>query len=162
MAFCGKCGAQLPDNSTVCPFCGAPREDNANRQQGFYNQQPDYANCVNGADFTDQMDPNDIQQNKAMAILAYFGMLFLVPMLAAPNSRFARFHANQGLVLFILDIALSALAAFFSWVPFLGKIIGGSVTAVGLVFTILGVVNAANGQAKELPLIGAIARHIIK
>lgn len=160
MAFCGNCGTQLPDNSTVCPSCGAPRQDNANQQQGYYNQQPDYANYVNGADFTDQMDPNDIQQNKSMAILSYFGILFLVPMLAAPNSRFAKFHANQGLVLFLLEIACSGVAAFFSWIPFFRGIVGSSVVIAALVFIVLGVVNAANGEAKELPLIGIITRQI--
>ena len=33
-----------------------------------------------------------------MAILAYFGILVLIPILAAKDSKFARFHANQGLL----------------------------------------------------------------
>ena len=148
MAFCGKCGTQLPDDSAVCPSCGAPREDNANQQQGYNNQQTGYAGYVNGADFTGQMDPNDIQQNKVMAVLAYFGILFLIPALAAPNSRFAKFHANQGLVLFLFEIALSVLASIFCWIPFLNAIVGGFVTIAALVYIILGVVNAVNGEAK--------------
>ena len=35
-------------------------------------------------------DPNDVQSNKVMAILAYFGILFLIPLLAAKESAYAR------------------------------------------------------------------------
>ena len=42
-------------------------------------------------------DPNDVQSNKVMAILAYFGILFLIPLLAAKESAYARYHTNQGL-----------------------------------------------------------------
>lgn len=41
-------------------------------------------------------DPQDVQANKVMAILAYFGLLVFVPLFAAKESRFARFHTNQG------------------------------------------------------------------
>ena len=36
-------------------------------------------------------DPNDVQSNKVMAILAYFGILFLIPLLAAKESAGAYF-----------------------------------------------------------------------
>ena len=39
-------------------------------------------------------DSNDVAQNKVMGILAYIGFLFLVPLLAAKDSKYARFHAN--------------------------------------------------------------------
>ena len=152
MAFCSNCGAQLPDNSAVCPSCGAQQDNNANQQQAYVNQQPNYAN-VNGADFTGQMDPNDIQQNKVMAVLAYFGILFLIPLLAAPNSRFARFHANQGLILFLAEVILGVIAI----IPFVGWILCGLGEIAAFVFMILGIVHAANGEAKELPLIGKIS-----
>lgn len=40
----------------------------------------------------------DAQENKGMAVLAY--LIFLIPLLAAKESKFARYHTNQGLVLF--------------------------------------------------------------
>ena len=43
----------------------------------------------------------DAEQNKVFGILAYLGILCLIPLLAAKDSRFARYHANQGLVLFL-------------------------------------------------------------
>ncbi len=45
------------------------------------------------------VDP-DVEKFKGLAVLAY--IFFLIPLIAAPNSKFARFHANQGLLLFIL------------------------------------------------------------
>jgi len=97
-------------------------------------------------------DPADVEKNKVFAILAYLGLLFLVPLLAAKDSRFAMYHANQGLVLFLFDIACSAVMI----IPFLGWIIGGAGWIARIVFMIMGIMNAANGQMKPLPLIGGI------
>ena len=67
-----------------------------------------------------------------MAILAYFGPLVLVPILAARESRFAQYHANQGLVLLIVGI-------------------------VFLVLAVIGIINASKGEMKPLPVIGGIS-----
>ena len=142
MAVCSKCGAQIPDNTGVCPSCGAPQENGANQQA-----------YVNGGNY---MDPNDVQQNKVMAVLAYIGILFLVPLLAAPNSQYARFHTNQGLVLFLFDIVVGILTAFLAFIPFIGLIVSSLLGLGVFVLMILGIVNAATGKANELPLIGKI------
>lgn len=121
------------------------------------------AGINNTADTTGEYDAQDIQNNKAMAILAYFGPLVLIPLLAAKGSKFARYHSNQGLVLCIVAIAygiiygiLSSTILFISWrLYFLISIIG-LVGIVFLVLAILGIVNAANGKVKELPVIGKI------
>ncbi len=142
MAVCSKCGAQIPDNTGVCPTCGAPQENGANQQA-----------YVNGGNY---MDPNDVQQNKVMAVLAYIGILFLVPLLAAPNSQYARFHTNQGLVLFLFDIVVGILSAVLAFIPFVGLIVSSLLSLGAFVLMILGIVNAATGKANELPLIGKI------
>lgn len=106
----------------------------------------------------------DVQQNKVFGILAYIGILFLVPLLAARDSQYARFHTNQGIVLYITDIILGIvsgiLSAFFMWIPFLGTIISALIGAVigifSLVMLILGIVNACSGEPKKLPVIGGI------
>jgi len=109
------------------------------------------------------MDPEtlDIEQNKVFAVLAYIGILFLVPLLAAPRSRFARYHTNQGIVLFlsvlILWFGLGVLAAIpfvnFILIP-LGIPAGFILSAGGLVFMVVGIVHAASGEYKPLPWIG--------
>lgn len=129
-----------------------------------YNQQSfeeKVQQQFNTSDTTSQYDPRDIDQNKLMAILAYLGILVIIPILAAKESKFARFHSNQGLVLFIASILfyivysiLSSIIIAISWkLGFLVSIIG----LVGIVFFVLmiiGIVNAAGGKAKELPIIG--------
>jgi uncharacterized membrane protein len=97
----------------------------------------------------------DVDQNKVYAILSYIGILFLVPLLAAPESPFARYHTNQGIVLFISALVVHFASIFIGFATlglgFLGVPLGWMVI---LVFMILGIVNAANGQCKPLPLIG--------
>lgn len=154
MAFCNKCGNQLPDGANNCPNCGAPAGITQQNTQDFVN------NMMNTNDTTSQFDPQDINNNKGMSVLAYIGFLFLVPLLACPNSKFARYHTNQGLVLFLLEFALGVVTGILGIIPIAGLIIGGLLSAVGGIFTlvlmIMGIINAAQGQAKELPLIGKI------
>ena len=109
------------------------------------------------ADTTSEFDQNDIQQNKAMGILAYLSWLVLIPLFAAKESKFARFHCNQGLVLAIAEIAIWVVCGILSRIPFIGwlfVVIEGLLGVVFLVLSILGIINAAKGQAKELPIIG--------
>ena len=95
---------------------------------------------------------------KAYGILAYFGLLFLVPLLAG-KTEFSKFHANQGIILFILDAILGAVAAVLAWIPILGWIVAGLAGLAGLVlfvFAIIGIVNAANGEMKPVPVVGTL------
>lgn len=110
-------------------------------------------------DTTGEYDPADIEQNKVFAILAYLSILVLVPILGAKESKFARFHANQGLVLVIAAIAIGIVIGILQFIPVLGiifSIVGWIINIALLVLCIIGIVNACNGKAKELPLIGSI------
>jgi len=104
-------------------------------------------------------DAADIEQNKVYAVLAYLGILFLVPLLAAPNSRYARYHTNQGIVLFIATVVVTGGFYVLAHIPFLGRVLGlaGSVAwIVAFVFMILGIINAATGKCQPLPLVGGV------
>lgn len=118
-------------------------------------------NFTNTPDSTSQFDPADIQSNKVMAVLSYFGFLFLIPLLAAKDSRFAKFHVNQGLVLFVVEVILGVVQGIFGlfYIPVISTIISVALWVVSIllfVFAILGIVNAAQGKAKALPIIGGI------
>ena len=96
-----------------------------------------------------------------MAILAYFGPLVLIPIFAAKQSKFARYHSNQGLVLLIASILygiayniLSSIILAISWRLYFIVSIIGLVSIVITILAIIGIINAATGKAKELPLIG--------
>jgi uncharacterized membrane protein len=125
------------------------------------NFEDKFSELNNTKDSTSEFSQQDINSNKVMAILAYLGILVLVPIFAAKESKFARFHANQGLVLFLAEIAfyivltiVSAIILAISWKLYFIITILSLVWIVFLVLAIIGIINAANGKAKELPVIG--------
>lgn len=50
-----------------------------------------------------------VEEGKIYAFLGYWGILFLIPILAKRDNEFAVFHGKQGLVLFILEIIVTVL-----------------------------------------------------
>jgi uncharacterized membrane protein len=107
-----------------------------------------------GSADTEIPDPADVDKNKIFAVLAYLGLLFLVPLLAAPQSKFARYHTNQGVVLFLATVVCCVGGAILSFIPFVGCIIWPVVMGGAFVLMIMGIINAAGGHCKPLPLIG--------
>lgn len=167
MLLCKKCGMEVNEDVKICPSCGNPMVDNDTQQpvqpaKDKNDFSGKIASLNDTADTTGDFDKADIEQNKFMGILAYLSWLVLVPIFAAPKSKFARFHANQGLVLAITEIAwwvasgiLNVILYSINWR--LGSIAGtlfGIANLVFLVLAVLGIVNAINGRAKELPVIG--------
>lgn len=156
MAFCEKCGAQIDETTNICTSCG--NVAGGDKFDQAVNSVTDKFNEFNNtSDTTAAFDQNDINQNKVMAILSYIGILVLIPIFAAKNSKFARFHANQGLLLCIIGIAMSIISMVLGEVPVIGfllGIIGGLVSVVTFVLAIIGICNACTGKAKELPIVG--------
>ena len=179
--FCPGCGTKLPEVEAAVPVAEspaaetpvtvAPAQEATPVQQAPVQSQPvqqtDFMSKIqsinNTADTTADYTAEDIEQNKVMALLAYLGLLFLVPMFAAPNSKYARYHANQGLVLSLAAVAfgivyviLVFLLLAISWrLTFLTSILGLLWIAYP-VLAVIGIINALNGKAKELPFIGKI------
>jgi len=99
-------------------------------------------------------DTSDIEKNKAMAIIGYIiPILFFIPLVTeAKDSVYAKFHANQQLILLIAAIGVNVIGAI---IPILGWFIILPLGTVAIfVFAIIGLINAAKGEMKELPLIG--------
>lgn len=170
----------MADDAQFCPACGAtfgdappaPGAPNPN-QQGAY--QPPPATAVEYASLQ-----QDADANKVFGILAYIGILVLVTIFAAPkNSKYSRYHANQGLVLCIFGAALGIIVSIIMTIitasmytsaysyGYGGIAAGGiAMIIVGiiswlvgilfLIFAIIGIVHAAKGEMKPLPLIGRI------
>ena len=108
--------------------------------------------------------PSEAQMKKGMAILAYFGILFLIPLFAAKKDPFARYHTNQGLVLFIFMVIFNVLSNVLTSIlieisPMLVLIVSGVfgiLTLLLCIFALIGIIRAAKGQMKPLPIIGGI------
>jgi uncharacterized membrane protein len=107
-----------------------------------------------------QFTPEEIEDGKGMAILAW--IFWIIPLLAARDKKFAMFHTQQALVLWITFIVvyiafwililivsaisdtLTCIISVFGIIPWLFFI----------VFWIMGLISAIQGKAKELPIIG--------
>lgn len=100
---------------------------------------------------SEKFDAADIEKNKTIAGLAY--LLFFLPLVACPESKFGRFHANQSLVLVIVAFIGGFILTI---IPIIGWILLPFFYIAIFIFAVLGLVNGLNGKAKELPLIGKI------
>ena len=190
----------MADNVKFCPSCGqmaggaAPQPYQQPAQQPYQQQQPPYQQQAYQQPGYQQpgyqqgyqqqgfaqpgvpLDPQqayqkDVSDNKVMAILCYFGILWLIPLIAGTHktSPYVKYHLNQGLVLILTGIALSIVIGIvsailgaimaFSWsliALFTGLIalIWGVMGLAMLALAILGIINAVNGKMTPLPIIG--------
>jgi len=118
---------------------------------------------------------NDAEANKGMAILGY--VLFFVPLIAGAHktSPFVKYHTNQGTILWIVAVIYEVIIMIITSI--LGAVLlTSAVTLSGfsagwglysilstilsllgllpLVLLVIGIINAASGKMKPLPLIG--------
>lgn len=165
MAFCKNCGQPVDENANNCPNCGTPVEKTAPQAQTAAAQSAP-AN-------------DDVQKNKGLAWLAYFGILLLIPLFARKDSEYCKFHVKQGVTTLCVSIVLWIIRMIINAV--LGGIVASMVysynrvglTVVGIIAAILGfvffavsvfiivcdiigIVNAVKGEEKELPIFGKI------
>ena len=131
-------------------------------QQPVYQQpapqQSPYQQTIPGNPLTEE------QTKKGLAILAYFGILFLIPLFAAKKGSLARYHANQSLVLFIFMVVFNVLSTVLGNIlvnisPLLTLVVTGVFSLLVLVlcvFALIGIIHAAKGQRKPVPIIGGI------
>lgn len=101
--------------------------------------------------------------NQLLAFFAYIGFLVIIPILKKDESEFIKFHANQGLVLFILKLMIDFIIyignAFFGWFflfEVFFKLISLPLNLVVVILCIIGIINVVNNEMKQLPLIGSI------
>ncbi|MFO7807272.1 MAG: hypothetical protein R6V40_02500 [Candidatus Moraniibacteriota bacterium] len=90
-------------------------------------------------------DNKDVEENKYIAALSYVWILCLVPLLGKRDSKFAQFHAKQGLVLFAIEI----IGGLFFWFPILGQILFLALVVISL----MGIIKTLNGDWWEIPYI---------
>ena len=169
MSFCKKCGKEMNDDVKFCPACGEPANNGASGSSENNSGNSSYANdayqnakskvetVLNTKDTTGEYDPKDIESNKVICALAYIPILFFLPLVACPKtSKFAKFHANQGLLLLILSVVCNVVGSLIGLIPILGTIVWVLLELVLFAAFIFGLINTLQGKAKELPLIGGI------
>lgn len=95
--------------------------------------------------------PPAVTRNTGMLVLAYLGLLALVPLIVEKNDREVQWHAKHGLVLFgafvVIYIALGIMSTFLGFFVLLYPLVWLAWVAV----TILGIVKALKGQRLIIP-----------
>jgi uncharacterized membrane protein len=93
-----------------------------------------------------------MENKKLYSILAYIIPLWIVGLISAPNDPDVKFHVNQGIILTIAAVIVSILGTV---IPFIGWFLILPLGSIAiLVLAIMGIINANNGQQKELAIIG--------
>ena len=95
-----------------------------------------------------------------MMILAYLGILALIPLLVEKDDAEVQWHAKHGLVLTVVWIAVSIVLSVLTAIPGIGCVIG--IASLLLPFVILGLhiflmVKAINGERFRLPVVSDFA-----
>lgn len=103
---------------------------------------------------TDISDRFDAETNRSARVSSALGYLFFfIPMTMHPESKFARYHSNQG---FILLLWMTAAVAFAAAIPYVGPILLIPMIVFGVFSGIRGMIVALRCQAKHIPLIGKL------
>ncbi len=88
-----------------------------------------------------------------LAVLSYIGILCLIPLLLEKEDEFVKFHAKQGLALFICEV----ITMLIGWFPIIGWIIWFIGWILWVILSLIGIINVLRGKKSRLPLIGGIA-----
>ncbi|MCG8430934.1 MAG: hypothetical protein MJA29_07165 [Candidatus Omnitrophica bacterium] len=95
-------------------------------------------------------------ESKFFSIISYIGFFSIVALLFKKEDSFVLFHAKQGLVLFVFEVASGVLSV----VPILGQLIGGLGFILFLCASLWGMFNALSGKRARIPVVSEIAEKI--
>jgi uncharacterized membrane protein len=104
-----------------------------------------------------------VEEGKIWAFFAYWGILFLLPLLGKKDNEFAVFHGKQGMVLCIGVVIIIIATTILSLIPYIGLIfgiVGWLILIVMGVFAIIGMIKALMGDKWKMPIFGDIAEKI--
>lgn len=92
------------------------------------------------------------EENRMAAIMSYIPLLCFIPLLNMPENKTARFHARQGVLLFVAE-----LAALIMLVDGISHFIFKTILIVALGLSVVGLYFALKGKNYKLPFVGDIA-----
>ena len=177
MAFCKHCGNQLPDDAAFCSNCGTPVDNAQQTGQQDVQQNAQQADQQLVQPEVRNSDGTVLNAEKGLAWLAYipWAPVFLVPLFVRKTSEYCKYHVKQGATLWAVGIAYEIVKAillaiinaifpghriyylyYHSAVYNVFNFIFWAGSVFLLVLAIIGIVYAATGKKKELPLISKI------
>lgn len=90
------------------------------------------------------------QDEKLFGALSYLWIVSIIVLIMKKDSEFVKFHARQGLVIFLVSIVLG-------WIPIIGWPI---LDVILIIVVVVGLMKAMGGEKWEIPVIGALAKKI--
>lgn len=119
-------------------------------------------------EYTKKFHPDDRACCKVECICACTGLLFFLPLVSAPDSRYGRYWANQGLLILFTELVALLVWALTSWIlgllamiPFIGVVfrflrIAAAVILflASLILPIRSIVCVSQKRAVDVPVIG--------
>jgi fumarate reductase subunit D len=97
-----------------------------------------------------------VSGENAYAILAYLWILCLIPILMKKEDEFVKFHARQGLMLFIVEVGIAIIGI----IPLLGPLVYMLGMLVCALLSLVGIVQVLMGNKWKMPVIGEWAEKI--
>lgn len=89
---------------------------------------------------------------KVLALLSYISGFCVLPFFLTPNDQFAKYHARQGVVLFVFSILLDILSKITGVAAIL------NIARIYLIYK--GIKNVLEDRTEELPYIGKYAKKV--
>ena len=102
-------------------------------------------------------EEQEVREGKFFAIISYVSFLCIITLVLKKDNKFALYHAKQGLVLFVMEVA----AFILSIIPFLGWLIWIFGYALFLLVSLWGIMQASLGVSSRIPVVTDIADKVI-
>lgn len=118
-------------------------------------QNPADSQATPGQDTKPPLNETGLGQNlppddrRMASILAYIPFLCFVPLISMSDNKEVRFHARQGVLLFIIE-----LIAVFFLIDTVSDLFFKGILIVAISFSVAGLIFAIQGKMQKLPIIG--------
>ena len=89
----------------------------------------------------------DASEEKIWGAISYLWILSLVALVVKKDNAFVKFHASQGILLFVISLVLM-------FVPIIGWLIN---LIIGII-AIVGIIKALQGEKWQIPLISDLSQ----
>lgn len=142
MAFCSKCGSNVPEGTAFCPNCGTTVGT---------------VGTVNIYDHTAEFSQEEIHDNKLFAILVLFGsfMGIIIALLACKDSDYIKFWVKQEIKVLIAVVLLAILASVLA-ITIIVPIAAGICIVVLAVCEIIAFFNICGNKVIEIPIVRSL------
>ncbi len=108
---------------------------------------PNFDGDSAGADSSFKTD-----EGRLAAVMSYIPFLCFIPLLQMKDNQEARFHARQGVMLFLIE-----LIAFLFLFDRISQFVFTAVLIVAVAFSLAGIYFALQGKNYRLPIVGDLA-----